>query len=153
MKISWIGAERLAASSIPVSAEDIRSLHDQGIRAILTLTERPITDFQTISNDLLAQLDILYRHVPVRDQHPPDEEQAWEILQFIDEMQERQRPTLVHCHAGIGRTGTILHLYFLAHGCDMDEAIRQVRLCRPQCTLLSDDQTAFLAGFAKHFST
>src|SRR5262245_20593265 len=106
MKISWIEADILAASSIPVSGEDIRSLHAQGIRAILTLTERPITGFKTISNELMAQLDIVYRHVPVLDQHPPDEAQALEILRFIDEMQNLKRPTLVHCHAGIGRTGT-----------------------------------------------
>jgi atypical dual specificity phosphatase len=153
MKITWIEAGRLAASSVPVNAEDLHSLHDQGINAIVTLTERPITDFQTISADLLKQLDISYCHVPIPDQHPPDKAQAWQILRFIYNMAGQQRATLIHCHAGIGRTGTILHLYYLVHGWSLDEAIERVRICRPQCILLSDDQMTFVADFAREMST
>jgi protein tyrosine phosphatase len=70
------------------------------------------------------------------------------ILQLIDQMKADGRPIFIHCHAGVGRPGTILHLYFLAQGFSLDEAKAKVKTARPQCTLLSEKQRAFLADFA-----
>ena len=110
MDISWIEANVLAAGSVPVEANDIRDLHAEKIRAILTLTERPITVFHEITSDLLESFDIAYLHVPVPDQFPPNLDQARKILGFINEMKSQGRPVFVHCQAGVGRTGTVLHL-------------------------------------------
>jgi len=49
MKISWIEPDVLAASAIPIDAKDLQSLHDQGVRAIISLTEQPVTSFKSIS--------------------------------------------------------------------------------------------------------
>lgn len=76
MKISWIEPQRLAASYIPLGANDIQSLYAQGIRAILSLTEQPLTALREITPDLLTGLDLTYFHVPIPDQHPPTREQA-----------------------------------------------------------------------------
>jgi atypical dual specificity phosphatase len=147
MKISWIEPDLLAASGIPIDASDLRSLHDQGVRAIISLTEQPLTSFKSISPDVFAALDLTYLHIPVPDQHPPTIEQARTIIQFIEQMRAQQRAVLVHCHAGIGRTGTILHLYYIAQGLSVDQAREQVKLRRPQSTLLSDEQKVFLNDF------
>ena len=72
------------------------------------------------------------------DQYPPDMPQAQQVLQFIDRMRSEKRATLVHCNAGIGRTGTVLHLYYLAQGLSMEEAKARVRARRPQCILLEE---------------
>jgi atypical dual specificity phosphatase len=148
MKINWIDPSILAASSIPFSANDIRSLHAQGIRAILSLTTRPLTTSKDITPELLQDLDITYVHCPIQDHHSPDLDQAYQILQLIDQMKAGGRPIFVHCHAGVGRTGTILHLYFLAQGFSLEEAKARVKIVRPQCILLSERQMAFLADFA-----
>ena len=147
MDCSWVEPNILAAGSIPVEENDIRSLHAENIRAILTLTERPITALHEIPPTLLDRLDIYYLHIPIPDQHPPTLEQAQQILLFINNMKLQSRPVFVHCQAGVGRTGTVLHLYFMMQGMTFEEAHAIVRSKRVQCILLSDAQTAFLKTF------
>lgn len=147
MKISWIELAVLAASGVPISADNVRSLHAQGIRAVLSLTEQPLTSFREITPALLAELDITAHHVPVPDQFPPTLAQAATIIAIMDDMAAAGRPLLVHCHAGIGRTGTALHLRYLAQGLTLAEARARVRLRRSPCTLISDAQEAFLHEF------
>jgi atypical dual specificity phosphatase len=149
MKITWVEPAILAASSIPIDIKDLRSLREQGVGAIISLTEQPLTAFKSIRPDFFSMLDITYLHVPVPDHHPPTLEQAHVILRFIDLMRERQRAVFVHCHAGVGRTGTILHLYYLAQDMTLEAAREQVRRKRPQSTLLSDKQKAFLSEYAR----
>jgi atypical dual specificity phosphatase len=149
MKCSWIEPGILAASSIPISPEDILALHDQGIRAILTLTEHPITTFRGLTADLFRELDIVYQHVGVVDQCAPDDAGVEQILQFFAEMRDQNRAALVHCHAGIGRTGTALHLYYLAQGLSMEQTQDKIRRTRSQCILLSQVQIAFLDDFVR----
>lgn len=149
MKITWVEPAVLAASSIPIDITDLRSLREQGIGAIVSLTEQPLTAFKGVTPDAFGALDITYLHVPLPDHHPPTLEQAHVILRFIELMRERQRAVFVHCHAGVGRTGTILHLYYLAHGMSLEAAREQVRRRRPQSMLLSDKQRAFLSDYAR----
>ena len=148
MDCTWIEPNILAAGSVPVEEDDIKSLHRDKIRAILTLTERPITAFHQITPALLASFDITYLHVPVPDQFPPNLDQARRILDFIHQMNQQGRPLFVHCQAGVGRTGTVLHLYYLAQGLTFGEAEAKVRSKRIQCILLTDLQVEFLKEFA-----
>ncbi len=62
-------------------------------------------------------------------------------------MHRQNRPILVHCHAGIGRTGTTLHLYYLAQGMTLEQARAEIYSTRRQCVSISDDQIASLNNF------
>jgi atypical dual specificity phosphatase len=75
-------------------------------------------------------------------------EQARRILSFISEMKSQGRAVFVHCQAGVGRTGTVLHLYYLAQGMTYEEADAVVKSKRVQCILLTDLQVDFLKEFA-----
>jgi atypical dual specificity phosphatase len=149
VKFDWIEPGILAGSGTPVNREDIQSLKAQGIAAIVSLTEQPLSVKSGITSQLFEQLDIKYLFAPIPDGQPPDRERAVEILELIDEMTAQGRATLVHCAAGMGRTGTLLHTYFLGHGLSLDEARKKVKATRPTCNFLglSESQREFLTRF------
>ncbi len=151
MRIDWIEPGVIAASGIPLGMTDLRSLYEQGVRAIITLTEHPITAQAKITTQALDEIGLTCLHVPIVDQCPPDGAAVWKATQFINEMKAHGQPVLLHCHAGTGRTGTMLHAYYLAEGLSLEEAKAKVRACRPssQFFMLSDAQRAFLEAFAE----
>lgn len=68
-------------------------------------------------------------HVPVADHHLADAETlAEDILPFLDESVAAEQKVVVHCLAGIGRTGHVLAAW-LVHGRGYDpvDAIETVR--------------------------
>jgi len=150
MDISWVEPNILAASPLPLSAADIRSLHAQGIRAIITLTERPITSQRGITFELLAELEITPLHLSIDDFGAPDNQQVEEAMTFIDRMQAENKPVLVHCKVGQGRTGVLLHTYFLNKGWSLSDAQNRVIEKRPLCDFknLSQEQQTFLQDYA-----
>lgn len=150
VKIDWIEPGAIAASGIPLGVKELQSLYEQGIRAIITLTERPLTVQTNITSQMLDEIGLAYLHAPIIDQCPPDSETVWMVRQFINQMKAQGRPVLLHCHAGVGRTGTMLHAYYLAEGLHLEEAKIRVRMSKPssQFLMLSDAQKAFLESFA-----
>lgn len=151
VKISWIEPDVMAASGIPVGVKDLQSLYEQGIRAIVTLTEHPLTAQKEITPQVLAEIGLTCLHAPIVDQYPPDMAAVRETAQFINQMKTQGYPVLLHCHAGIGRTGTMLHAYYLAEGLSLEEAKAKVKASKPtsQFIMLSDTQKVFLEDFAR----
>jgi atypical dual specificity phosphatase len=148
MDFSWIELGSLAAGSVPFNADNIHALHNIGIRAILSLTERPMTAFREITPQLLNELDIAYFHVPVPNDQPPTFAQAREIVRIINQVTTQNRPLYVHCQAGVGPTGTVLCLYYLVRGKSLDEAQAILKARRVQSILLTDEQRRFLKEVA-----
>nr|CAA9215473.1 hypothetical protein AVDCRST_MAG63-200 [uncultured Armatimonadetes bacterium] len=149
MQFSWIEPGKLAASEMPFFETDIRAQHAQGIRAILTLTEDPLTFLPEITSALLSALDVRLFHVPVPDDAAPTHAQAREILNFIHSAQKEGHPLLVHCMMGIGRTGTVLHPFYFDQGLSLAEAQSRVQARCPVCRRLSPSQRAFIAAWAE----
>lgn len=149
MRISWIIPNILAASGTPATADDIKTLHEQGIRAIVTLTEHPLTIRSSITDALFTQLDTLHSAIP--DWSAPTPEQARAIVDFLDNMTAAKRPAFIHCQAGIGRTGTLLHAYFIQHGDSLQAAREKVDAARFASSYLnlSDVQQEFLIDFER----
>jgi hypothetical protein len=94
------------------AAAALTSLQDAGIQSFLDLThsgEKP-------SYEGLLPAGIRYRRMAINDFGVPDmPAQMSEILAHIRQEIDARRPLYVHCHAGIGRTGTV-------HGCWLAEA-------------------------------
>ena len=97
-------------------------LHAQGIGAIVTLYDKPLSPEP-------GSLKFQYLFVATPDFRPPPN--LTHILSFITEQAEQGRGVLVHCYAGIGRTGTVLAAWLLRQdpALTAKEAIARVRNC------------------------
>ncbi len=101
--------------------EDLLWLKEQGIGAVITLTEAPLNAESLIRHGLAAL------HLPVPDMTPPTTGQLVFALEFIDEQHALGRAVVVHCLMGQGRTGTVLAAYLIRSGSSPAEALRTVR--------------------------
>jgi atypical dual specificity phosphatase len=122
-------------------AQDLAWLRDQGVGAILSLTETPLPD------DLLLEHDFSALHLPVVDMTPPSPRQLLSALAFIDEQTADERPVAVHCLMGQGRTGTVLAAFLIRAGENPAAALAKLRAVCPHA-VENDRQERALAEFA-----
>ena len=142
MNFGWVLDNQLAGSQGPVSMQDLFFLYQQGVRAVIRMEER------TIPADTGGYVDIVDLYVPVRDFTPPAQEQIDAMVEFIDQRLEEERPVVVSCYAGIGRTGTVLGCYLVKRGAAPADAIEEVRRLRPG-SIQTPEQEAAVYEYAQ----
>lgn len=121
---SWLIDDKLAGSGMPTSVSEIDWILKQGVKSIVTMTENSLPE-SWVKN-------VKYLHVPTEDFSAPDMEQIDEAVEFIRVRIENNEPVMVHCAAGIGRTGTILACYLVKYQkISSKDAIQKVRKERP----------------------
>jgi atypical dual specificity phosphatase len=102
----WLIEGLLAGSGGLIHHEELIWLREQGIRAIVSLTERSLRQEKLLLHRL-DPLGFTYRHIPLVGETAPSQAQVDEFVAFVDGMLEQGRAVLVHCRGGYGRTGTM----------------------------------------------
>lgn len=139
---SWLIDNKLAGSGMPTTIEEITWVQKQGVKSIVTMTEAALPESWT--------KDVKYLHVPTEDLSAPDMEQIDQAVEFIHERLQSEEPVMVHCAAGIGRTGTILACYLVKyHKLSAKDAIEKVRKERPG-SIQSESQEIAIGLYYKH---
>ncbi|MCX8094693.1 MAG: dual specificity protein phosphatase family protein [Caldisericia bacterium] len=121
---SWIVENFLAASEYPDSEEKFKFLKENNIKSIITLSEKKLPDL------LIKKYKIRHLYLPVKDFDVPSLEQVKKFIYWINLMERWEVSTLIHCDAGIGRTGTFIAIYFLLKGYTPKESIELLKTKR-----------------------
>ena len=140
-KFSWLIDNKLAGSGIPTSIDEIQWAIEQGIKSIVTVREEPLDD------DWIK--DVNYLHIMSNDMGVPEFDDLIHAVDFIHRRITNNEPVMVHCLAGLGRTGTLLACYLIKHQkMSADDAMQKVREER-HGSIQSFSQEEIIFQFAK----
>ncbi len=134
LNFGWVIHGSLAGAQGPTSNRDLMFLRLQTIGAIIRMEERTISG---------AGQELVDMYEPVTDFTPPEPEQLDRMVSFIsDQIETWERPVVVTCYAGLGRTGTVLAAYLVYTGYSAEQAVRLVRELRPQSIQTREQEDA-----------
>jgi len=91
-------------------------------------------------------LGLVRHNIPVKDYCAPSVDQLEQFVKLVIALPQGAK-AIVHCNAGIGRTGTFAAAYWVAKGATVSEAIDRVRNARPGA-VETPEQEAALNDFA-----
>ncbi len=145
----WILPGRLAGMGKPGllgdADEDLAALSDSGITLLVTLTEEPLPA------EMLRAHGLASRHLAIRDMRVPALGAAASLSAHIERTMEGGGGVAVHCHAGLGRTGTILGCVLVWLGRSPEQAVAEIR-AHQNGYIQNQGQLAFVTEFATTYA-
>jgi atypical dual specificity phosphatase len=141
----WILPGRLAGMGRPGllrdGATDLEAIASAGVEVLVSLTREPVEAEQ------LRSYGILGRHFPITDMGVPALAPTARLCREMERHMEAGRAVAVHCHAGMGRTGTIVAAFLVWTGMGPDEAVAVIRGANPGY-IQNEAQLLFVRRFA-----
>ncbi len=148
----WPGVLAIAPAPPPAPHLE-KALHrwkKLGVTTILSLMspgERPGWEDE---EDLSDRLGIHFAAIPVRDHSVPLPNEMQAISSVLEQMDRRLKAgerVVVHCFAGIGRSGMATAALLMVAGVPLQEAIERVSMARGLRCPETEEQLEWLASF------
>ena len=145
----WIDRPWVLGSDNPTT-EDLDDLRRKGFEVLISLLQE---DKQPPNYDVeqAQRIGFVRYSIPVKDFHPPTVDQLLEFARIVYRLAHQAR-MLIHCQAGMGRTGTFAAAYWIAKGIAVSDAISLVRQNRRHAIETIEQETV-LEEFAVRCST
>ncbi|MBI1770977.1 MAG: dual specificity protein phosphatase family protein [Burkholderiales bacterium] len=136
-KVTQIGQGFLAVMAKPIAGEwiedEFRGIAQFGISRLVSLLEtHEIRDLGLqAAPDLCAANQINFMHYPIKDRGLPSSFSATQkvVTQLHDAISSGDN-TVIHCRAGIGRTGLLAAAVLIRHGFDAAAALAMISKAR-----------------------
>lgn len=131
-----IGAGRLGLMRAPGQPGDLERIGAFAPGLVISLTESPEMaelGLSTLSADLAAR-KMAHAHLPIPDFGIPSQATMalWRALSpRVQALIDAGAGVVIHCRAGLGRSGTLAALVLIERGMAADAAIAAVRQARP----------------------
>ena len=141
----WVEENVIGATSYP-SEVSYKFLKNLGIKIIFNLTKHPV------QSKILP--DFIYHHIPIKDFSVPTEQQVRRFLDLTEKYQHENKPMVVHCIAGCGRTGQMLAIWGIEMGIitNNDDPVTWIRSKR-KCAVETLEQQIFVRKWKKRIDT
>ena len=137
----WID-DKLAIAPMP--SEDLMVELAETFKAVVVLVEDWELDYDL---ETWNKFDVRVKHLPIPDFGAPSLDELQGLINWIKKETEDENAVLVHCVAGIGRSGMVAAAYLISKGFDVDEAIQHVRARRNKA-MATYEQEELVRAFA-----
>jgi len=146
MGLHWTIQDKLGSMQKPGLLRDLDAdlagLKGLGVRTLVTLTQ------QSLDLDKLSDCGIHAIHFPIVYMSIPDVSEVTDLCHQISVGLDREDIFVVHCKAGLGRTGPVLACVLVYRGATAVDAIGTIRLKNARF-IQTDEQANFVSEFER----
>jgi atypical dual specificity phosphatase len=145
----WVIRDLLGGTEYPGllrdEESDLRALSQLGVQVLVNLTEPPYKKTR------IEEFNIRNEFFPIADMGVPTLKATSEFCARVSTWLDEDITTVLHCKAGLGRTGTLLACILVHCGMRPGNAIDKVRMTNPRY-IQSDVQFQFIDEYARHIN-